>query len=126
MLLCGHPAPLLVRGTDVREVDGADEHRLPILTLLDGEEPRPFSVDLDGEWGLLLFTDGLFEGRATPGAADRFGVDGLVGQLRSLVAAGTPRDEMAPALFGVVERANGGALTDDVAVLLVGTAGWWA
>jgi serine phosphatase RsbU (regulator of sigma subunit) len=121
--LCGHPSPLLIHGTDVDELDGSP---LPILTLLEGHSSEPFDVELDGEWGLLLFTDGLFEGRAAPGATTRFGVDGLVRQLRSLVSAGTPRDTLAEALFVAVEQANGGPLSDDVAALLVGTAGWWS
>lgn len=123
VLLCGHPSPLLIRGHDVDELD---ESRLPILTLLEGLPVEPFSVELDGEWGLLLFTDGLFEGRATPGARTRFGVEGLVQQLRSLVAAGTPRESLASELFAAVEQANGGPLTDDVGALLVGTTGWWS
>ncbi len=123
VLLCGHPSPLLVRGTDVDELEGSP---LPILTLLDGHSIEPFAVELEGEWGLLLFTDGLFEGRAEPGATTRFGMDGLARQLRSLVVAGTPRDALASALFVAVEQANGGPLTDDVAALLVGTAGWWS
>jgi hypothetical protein len=49
-----------------------------------------------------------------------------MGQLRSLVVARTPRDALASALFEAVEEANGGPLTDDVAALLVGTAGWWS
>ena len=47
-------------------------------------------------------------------------------ELRSLVAAGTPRDALASELFVAVEQANGGPLSDDVGVLLVGTAGWWS
>jgi serine phosphatase RsbU (regulator of sigma subunit) len=123
VLLCGHPSPLLMREHDVEELDGS---RLPILTLLEGHPLDAFSVQLDGEWGLLLFTDGLFEGRAAPGGTARFGVDGLARELRSLVAAGTPRDALASALFLAVEQANGGPLTDDVAALLVGTTGWWS
>jgi serine phosphatase RsbU (regulator of sigma subunit) len=123
VLLCGHPSPLLIRGADVDELGGSP---LPILTLLDGHSPEPFSVELDGDWGLLLFTDGLFEGRAAPDATTRFGVDGLVRELRSLVSAGAPRATLAEALFVAVEQANGGPLTDDVAALLVGTAGWWS
>ncbi len=123
VLLCGHPSPLLIRGVDVDEIDGS---RLPILTFLEGRSIEPFAVELDGEWGLLLFTDGLFEGRAAPGAATRLGMDGLVGELGSLVVGGTPRDALASALFVAVEQANGGPLTDDVAALLVGTAGWWS
>ena len=124
--LCGHPSPLLVGRDDPGAVDELDGSRLPILTLLEGQSREPFVVELDGEWGLLLFTDGLFEGRAAPGESARFGVDGLAAQLRSLVAAGTPRDVLVAELFAAVEQANGGPLTDDVAALLVGTAGWWS
>jgi serine phosphatase RsbU (regulator of sigma subunit) len=123
VLLCGHPSPLLVRGHDVDELD---ESRLPVLTLLEGQPLEPFTVKLDGDWGLLLFTDGMFEGRATPGARARFGVEGLVQELRSLVTADTARDGLASQLFAAVEQANGGPLADDVAALLVGTTGWWS
>ncbi len=123
VLLCGHHSPLLIRGNDVDELDGS---RLPILTLHDGLPMEPFVVELEGEWGLLLFTDGLVEGRAAPGSTNRFGVDGLERLLGSLVSAGIPRDELASALVAAVEQANGGPLTDDVAALLVGTAGWWS
>ena len=62
VVLCGHPRPLLIRGHEVRElvVKG-----LPILTMLDGKAVEPLIIDLEeGDWGLLLFTDGLVEGRA--------------------------------------------------------------
>ena len=53
------------------------------------------------------------------------GVDELVRQLQSHVAAGMSRADLAPTLLAEAERRNGGPLKDDVAVLLVGTAGWW-
>ncbi|MBI5088705.1 MAG: SpoIIE family protein phosphatase, partial [Actinobacteria bacterium] len=56
VMLCGHPAALLIREGEVRELD---ERRLPILTFLHGHTIEPFTVSLDGDWGLLLFTDGL-------------------------------------------------------------------
>ncbi|MCU1387719.1 MAG: Chemotaxis response regulator protein-glutamate methylesterase of group 3 operon [Ilumatobacteraceae bacterium] len=122
VLLCGHPAPLLIHGSEVRELSG---RALPMLTLLRGKTIEPFAVDLDGDWGLLLFTDGLVEGRETPGAKARLGVDELVRQLQALVATGIPRADLAPTLLAEAERCNGGPLTDDVAVLLVGSSGWW-
>ena len=123
VLLCGHPAPQLIRGCEVREMTGP---ALPILTLLHGRTIEPFTVDLDGNWGLLLFTDGLVEGRAAPGSKARFGVDELVHQLHSLVRARTARADLAPTLLAEAERCNGGPLTDDVAVLLVGSSEWWS
>lgn len=121
--LCGHPSPLLVHGTSIDELDG---NRLPILTLLGDDRTGSFTTELEGEWGLLLFTDGLLEGRVEPGAADRFGVEGIAQEIQSLVASETPRDAWAPALFAAAEVANGGPLPDDVAALLVGTTGWWS
>jgi serine phosphatase RsbU (regulator of sigma subunit) len=122
VVLCGHPRPLLVRGDAVCElgVDG-----LPMLTML-GETPiAPLTIELDADWGLLLFTDGLVEGRAAPGAAERFGVDELVRTLQSLVTEDIARDDLAPALVAEAERRHGGPLTDDVAVLLIGSSDWW-
>jgi serine phosphatase RsbU (regulator of sigma subunit) len=122
LLLCGHPAPLLVRGEQVGEVE-ADV--LPVLTLLQESRVEPLVLDLEGDWGLLLFTDGLVEGSTTPGASERLGVPDLVDHLRSLVQQRLPRVDLAPALLAEAERRHGGPLTDDVAVMVVGSVGWW-
>jgi len=122
VVLCGHPRPLLIQGHEVRElvVNG-----LPMLTMLHGRAVEPLTIDLEDDWGLLLFTDGLVEGRATPGAAERFGVDELARNLRGLLADETPRADLARLLVAEAERCNGGPLTDDVAVLLIGSLDWW-
>jgi serine phosphatase RsbU (regulator of sigma subunit) len=122
VVLCGHPAPLLVRGDDVSELD---VDVLPVLTMLDGAPVEPATVELGRRWGLLLFTDGLVEGGRTPGAAERLGADGLARHLRPLVARGSARSDVPPALLAEAERCHGGALTDDVAVLLIGNLDWW-
>lgn len=121
VVLCGHPAPLLVRGTEVEQLPVP---ALPMLTLLD-EPPHPTTVELDGEWGLVLFTDGLVEGLAAPDSRDRYGPEGLAEHLGRVVAEGGSRDSLAPALLAEAERRHGGPLPDDVAVLVVGSAAWW-
>jgi serine phosphatase RsbU (regulator of sigma subunit) len=122
VVLCGHPAPLLIRDEVTSEVP---YDAVPMLSLLEGRALEPVTVPLDGEWGLLLFTDGLVEGGQSPGAKNRFGVQELARVLRGLLADGTPRSEIAPRLLAEAERCHGGPLTDDVAVLLVGSARWW-
>ena len=122
VVLCGHPAPLVIRGAAVRELPVTP---YPMLTMLQGTEVTPVEVDLDGEWGLLLFTDGLVEGSVAPGATARFGVDELAGYLTALVADRVPREELAPRLLAEAERRHGGPLADDVAVLVVGSSSWW-
>jgi len=123
VVLCGHPVPLLIRGDAVRELD---VDALPVLTMLQGLAVEPVTVELTGDWGLLLFTDGLVEGCRTPGGIERFGVDELIRNLTPLLAEGLARDELAPSLLAVAERCHGGPLTDDVAVLLIGSSGWWS
>lgn len=122
VVLCGHPAPLLICRDEVRELD---VEALPMLTMLAGRSVEPFTVDLEGDWGLLLYTDGLVEGSLTPGASQRFGVGELARHLQPLVAQGLARSELAPALLAEAERCHGGPLTDDVAALLIGSTGWW-
>jgi serine phosphatase RsbU (regulator of sigma subunit) len=122
VVLCGHPRPLLMVGHDVDELDVAT---VPMLSMLEASALAPATVSLDGEWGLLLYTDGLVEGRAAPGASERFGVERLARRLRELLAADTPRDALAAELLAEAEQAHGGPLIDDVAVLLVGSPGWW-
>jgi serine phosphatase RsbU (regulator of sigma subunit) len=120
--LCGHPAPLLLQGTEVRELV-ADP--LPMLAMLSGVTVTTTQVHLGDEWALLLFTDGLFEGSDRPGSTERLGIPAVTEHLRELMAQPLPRDELPARLLAEAERRHGGPLSDDVAVLLVGTAGWW-
>jgi serine phosphatase RsbU (regulator of sigma subunit) len=122
VVLCGHPAPLLLRTDEVRQLEA---NGLPILTMLRDRAVNPLIVDLDDDWGLLLFTDGLVEGSVSPGATERLGVDGLARHLRSLLAEGVAHSDLAPLLLAEAERRHGGPLTDDVAVLLIGSRRWW-
>jgi serine phosphatase RsbU (regulator of sigma subunit) len=122
VLICGHPAPLLIQAGGVSEM--ATE-ATPALAIWPGTRPTASVVDLSGDWGMLLFTDGLVEGSESPGAKDRFGVPALSAHLASLVHQGIPRQDLAPSLLFDAERRHGGPLPDDVAVLLIGTEGWW-
>jgi serine phosphatase RsbU (regulator of sigma subunit) len=122
VVVCGHPLPMLIRGDDVRELD---VEPLPMLTMLEGRVVEPKAINLDGDWGLLLFTDGLVEGCSTPGGVERFGTDGLARNVRALVSRGIARADLAPTLLAEAERCHGGPLTDDVGVLLIGSLGWW-
>lgn len=122
VLICGHPAPLLIQAGGVTEVVA---EAAPALAIWPGTRPHVSVVDLVGDWGMLLFTDGLVEGNESPGARDRLGVPALSAHLESLVQQGIPRLDLAPSLLLDAERRHGGPLPDDVAVLLVGTQGWW-
>ena len=122
MLICGHPAPLLIQGAGVVEIAA---EAAPALAVSPGTRPEAAVVDLTGDWGMLLFTDGLVEGSESPGATDRLGVPALSAHLESLVQQGIPRQQLAPSLLLEPERRHGGPLPDDVAVLLIGTVGWW-
>ena len=122
VVLCGHPAPLLMQDGQVVELAAAE---LPMLTLLQGRPVEPVVVELVGAWGLLLFTDGLVEGSGTPGESARYGVDELRRHLSSLVEPAGDRRHLAPALVAEAERRHGGPLADDVAVMLIGNIAWW-
>ena len=77
---------------------------------------------LPARWGLLLFTDGLIEGRAAVGRSARLGMEGLIALLAGIDAAASWADEpsalVADLIEDVLER-NGGALLDDIAALLL-------
>jgi serine phosphatase RsbU (regulator of sigma subunit) len=111
--LAGHPAPLFVQGTDVAELDDR-ERGLPLGIEAGGRWPSQV-LGLSSEWTLLMFTDGLFEGRTGPGP-ERLGVSGLIEMLVELLPIDETGDQL-DRLLEIVEAANGGPLDDDVAVL---------
>jgi serine phosphatase RsbU (regulator of sigma subunit) len=97
----------------------------PLGIFEQGEWPAA-SVALEGRWSLLLYTDGLVEGRIGAGH-ERLGEQRLVEMVERHVAAAPAWPEGAPALIGgliaEVERLNGEPLTDDLAVLLLSNCG---
>ncbi|MCU1484873.1 MAG: phosphatase [Actinomycetia bacterium] len=111
-LVCaGHPAPILLGpGASVLDVLAG-----PPLGIA-GEPASATTIDLPERWGLVLHTDGLFEGRAAPGATERLGQDALVSWLAQRGEVG---DEDLDDLIAYVEWANGAPIDDDVAVLLL-------
>ncbi|MCU1374480.1 MAG: hypothetical protein JWO68_1766, partial [Actinomycetia bacterium] len=115
-LVCaGHPVPILLgSGASLLEITGG-----PPLGI-EGEPPPAVDIDLPETWGLLLHTDGLFEGRAAPGATERLGQDALVSWLAR--RSGAIDDSDLDDLIAYVEWANGAPVDDDVAVLLLRSA----
>ncbi|WP_211294611.1 PP2C family protein-serine/threonine phosphatase [Streptomyces glaucescens] len=130
LCLAGHPAPLVIRpglhrapGSGAAE--GTPTPRLlpydnngPALGLLPGARWPRMQVELGAEWSLMLYTDGLIEGRIGAGG-ERLGQDGMVEMISRQLAAGLTGEELLRAAVTEVRELNGGELTDDVAVLLL-------
>ena len=115
LALAGHPPPLLVRAGQVRveEVPGG-----PALGIHDdGYDWQAMTLEVGHGWTLLCYTDGLVEGLQEPGSVERFGIDALVETVSGLLAAGDDLDTVLDDLLAAVRGANGGDLSDDVAIL---------
>ncbi|MCV7197649.1 PP2C family protein-serine/threonine phosphatase [Mycobacterium angelicum] len=110
----GHPG-MLVHGPD--SVEWLEPPAGPALGLHADDWPHT-ELELPAGHGLLLLTDGLFEGYSGR-ANERLGEDGLLALARTHVAL--PGPEFVDALIDGAQRlaqARGG-LTDDIAVLRV-------
>ncbi len=113
--LAGHPVPLLAGAAPRALGEHADAPPLGVLT---GVLPSAVRVALVPGEPILLFTDGLIEGRSGAGE-ERLGIDGLLTLLAEQHAAGTPDTELGDMLLAAVQAQHGGPLEDDVAVVLV-------
>jgi serine phosphatase RsbU (regulator of sigma subunit) len=125
--MAGHLPPLLVARGGVLELQTPTS---PPLGLGRVEHWPGTRVSLDGGWSVLLYTDGLIEGRIGQGS-ERLGSEGLMDLIRAALrdappAAGNgasgaagPRADSA-LLDHVIERVrelNGRDLDDDLAIL---------
>lgn len=120
LCLAGHPSPLLARPGRPAELLPYDNNG-PALGLLPGARWPRMQVELGAEWSLMLYTDGLIEGRIGEGR-ERLGQDGMVDMVRRQLAEGLRGEELLRAAVNEVRDLNGGELTDDVAVLLLDRA----
>lgn len=114
----GHPLPLLFQGPQVTEV--ATEQGPPI-GVLDDAEWAAVTAALPEPWTLVLYTDGLIEGRDGIG---RWGADGLTAVAPDLVPSSGP-DRLKGLVRALVAEAvvrHGGPLPDDVAILALSSS----
>lgn len=115
-VLAGHPPPLVL-ARDATEPVPMDLPVGPPLGIAAGHGWEPAWARLPGRgWKALLFTDGLVEGRASPGSPQRFGVARLAERFG--VLADQDADGLLDGLLDAAEAAHGGALPDDAALLL--------
>ncbi|MFI7403712.1 PP2C family protein-serine/threonine phosphatase [Streptomyces sp. NPDC049541] len=118
LCLAGHPSPLIARPGRPAELLPYDNNG-PALGLLPGARWPRMQVELGREWSLMLYTDGLIEGRLGEGRLERLGQDGMVEMVRRQLAEGLRGEALLRAAVNEVRELNGGELTDDVAVLLL-------
>ncbi|MFE6836308.1 MULTISPECIES: PP2C family protein-serine/threonine phosphatase [unclassified Streptomyces] len=120
LCLAGHPAPLISRpGRRARLLPY--ENSGPALGLLPRARWPRRQVELGGSWSLMLYTDGLIEGRIGEGK-ERLGQDGMVEMINRHLDRGLSGEGLLEASVTEARRLNGGELTDDVAVVLLSRA----
>jgi serine phosphatase RsbU (regulator of sigma subunit) len=123
LYLAGHPQPLLIGPDAVRELQ-APISLPPGITRVTEWPSAP--VALGDSWSVLLYTDGLVEGKVGPGP-ERLGSDGLVRLIekeRAQDPAGQSplppaAERLVDATISHATELNGGLLDDDLAVLML-------
>ncbi len=122
ILLAGHPPPVLIDGAAVTIMP--ETPRGPAIGIVEGTWPL-MPMTLPAGWTMLLYTDGITDARIEGEDGERLGTDGLERLVSEHVDTHpdwrTRPDELLEQLIARAEALNGGALTDDVALLLVGS-----
>jgi serine phosphatase RsbU (regulator of sigma subunit) len=126
LYLAGHPQPLLISADAVRELQAPISLPPGITRIADWPSA---AVTLGDSWSVLLYTDGLVEGKVGTGP-ERLGSDGLVRLIekeRAEDPAGHASDlqvgeRLVDAAISHARELNGGDLADDLAVLLLSCA----
>ncbi len=128
---CGHPPPLLIRGNKVvkelarrpqlplgmPELDPAQSRGIYGLPPRDDDDLLAYTERLELGDRVLLYTDGVSEGRAADGS--RFGVDRLSDFVIRHSQSGTPAPEMLRRLNRAVTEYQHGRLSDDATIVLI-------
>ena len=114
--LAGHLPPVLITADEIRELE-APASPPPGLGSAADWTGSQHAVPSSG-WSMLLFTDGLIEGRIG-GGPERLGSEGLMELIARARAEkpGLPDDDLLDRLIDQVRKLNQGDLDDDLAVL---------
>jgi serine phosphatase RsbU (regulator of sigma subunit) len=125
LIRAGHPGPVLIDGSTVSSLtdvlgDGA-------VGINDGHWV-PERLSLPAQWTVLLYTDGIVEGRIGTGEdGERLGEEGFRRMIAKRIAEREDWREhpaqLLDELIADAESLNDGALSDDVAMLMLGARG---
>ncbi|WP_406861756.1 fused response regulator/phosphatase [Streptomyces sp. HUAS MG47] len=118
LCLAGHPSPLIARHGRAAQLLPYEDSG-PALGLLPRARWPRRQVELGASWSLMMYTDGLIEGRSAGPESPRLGQDGMVDMVNRQLTEGLRGEELLEAAVTEVRALNGGELTDDVAVLLL-------
>jgi hypothetical protein len=113
----GHPVPLLITA----EVRPLQVPPRPPIGTVDWPVEEPQLIALPDDWQLFFYTDGLIEGRLTPGSHERYGEKRLVEALQALACERIDGACMER-LVSAIEAGAGESFEDDVAVMLISKA----
>lgn len=107
--MAGHPLPILLDERGAQLVPGPTR---PPVGLSPGSVWPSTRIEPQGNWSLLLYTDGLIEGRVG-GGPERLGSERLLELVRELLAAGAGSHQISGQAFldALIERVS--ALTAD-------------
>jgi serine phosphatase RsbU (regulator of sigma subunit) len=118
--LAGHPPPVVVDDAGLRALELP--HVTPPLGFVELGDWRGNPLRFAGDWAMLLYTDGLIDGRIGEGP-ERLGEQRLVELLGERIDGDVDRladaSPLLDELVTEVERLHGGDLTDDVAMVVV-------
>jgi len=107
----GHPPPVVVGAPAL----GLEGNGPPLGVVPDATWPITVAT-LAPRATVLLYTDGLIEGRRLPGASERLGIKPIEDLLASATPGAVDADSLR-ALVALATEANGVGLPDDVALL---------
>ena len=112
----GHPPLVRLDGDGARE---AASPPAPPLGVIRDATFAAGTVELGAGAALLAYTDGLVEGRAAPGSADRLGTGPVLELAGAMHAEGADGDALLAALVELAASSGGEPPADDIAALLV-------
>ncbi|MFG3545262.1 PP2C family protein-serine/threonine phosphatase [Streptomyces clavifer] len=118
LCIAGHPAPLIARRGQAAQLLPQEDGGPALGLLPQARWPRR-QIQLGGSWSLMMYTDGLIEGRVGPVGTQRLGQDGMVAMVNGQLDGGLGGEALLEAAVARAQELNGGELTDDVAVLLL-------
>ena len=121
MHLAGHPSPILLAGGEAVELPV--DARGPVLGVFEDSKWPTNQIELGTDWTLVVFTDGIVEGRDGGGA--RVEAAGLARLALQAMERVDDLESLADELIVATEEANGEPLLDDVALLLLSTSTRW-